>query len=638
MEYMKLFEPIKIGNMALKNRIVMSPMGTSLAETPFTPSDRHCAYYGERAKGGAGLIVIEHTFARMDGAKSEKSLGLWDKASIPAWKKLVSEIHKYGTKAAVEIGHAGDAAEYTASLGIENISASPIRSQVLQYKTHGATEDEIKQFQEDYRIAARNAVDAGFDAIVLHFTNGYFIASWLSGRSNRRTDRYGGNLKNRLRFAQQLYSIVREEVGPNFPLIARLSSREEKDGRGLEESIVLAKELEAMGIDALDINAGSLADYDWEFPSYFKQQGFLLEDIERIKQHVNIPVMGGGRITEPMMAEYALRDQRLDLVTIGREFIADPFWAQKAMTGQEESIVHCIGCTRCMAEKEKAGIICSVNPFVGREGDSMAPAEKRKKVLVVGAGPAGLEAAVTAARLGHNVTVAEKDTELGGKLRTAAMAPLKWEMVNVITALSYNAEKLGVKILKGTTVTPEWVKAGGYDEVLVATGSSPIKLRMNCTDDVTVTTAVDVLNGDAWVGDKVAIIGGGLIGCEFADFVSDYGKDVTIFEMKDKVAEDCIFNIRKILLARLAKKNVKIKVGVRVLGCEHGSMKYMKGETEFSDEGCNTIVYAVGLKSDNKLAEALKAEGIDAHVIGDANKVARLHEALVSGMEAAKNI
>lgn len=409
----KMFEPISIGPLALKNRIVMGPMGTSLAENNRL-SDRQIAYYRKRAEGGCALIILEHAYPRRSGCKSSKSLGMWDENDIPQWKKLVAELHRNDCKVAVELGDLGRCTDFSRLVGDVALAASPIRCRVIKEPVREASLRDIEDYKERYLKSVDIALESGIDAIEIHLTNGYFLAGWLSGRSNRRTDRYGGNLENRLRLARELIASVRERVGLTYPLIARLASREANDGRGIEETRVIAQILEEAGVDALDINAGSPEDYDWEFPSYYRQQGFLLEDIEKIKRSVGIPVIGGGRIVEPRMAEQALCEGRLDLVSVNRGLLADPDWPAKARAGRLGEIRRCIACTRCIHEKEKDGIICSVNPYAGREGEVCPEsADKRKKVLVVGGGPAGLQASIVMAERGHHVILAERDEYLG---------------------------------------------------------------------------------------------------------------------------------------------------------------------------------------------------------------------------------
>ena len=639
MEYTKIFSSIQIGNMTVKNRLVMGPMGTSLANIDNTISDRQIAYYARRAEGGAGMIIIEHAYPQRIGCKSNKSVGMWDKHQISKWKKLTDALHQYGCKAVVEIGHLGRCTDIGEKLGMAAIAPTAIRCRVAQTPVRSATKEDIEQFQTDYLNSVRIALEAGFDSIQLHFTNGYFLASWLSGRTNRRTDRYGGNFENRLTMALELIEKVRGETGKDFPIIARLASREANGGRGVEETRLIAKAFEEAGIDALDINAGSPEEYDWEFPSYYKPQGFLLEDAEKIKRSVKIPVISGGRIVEPRMAEQALLDNRVDMVEVNRGLIADPDWLVKVREGRINEIRRCIACTRCINEKERNGLICSVNSRALREESAkIAKAPEKKNVLVVGGGPAGLQASIIAAERGHKVTLMEKNEFLGGMLIAAAAAPPKWEIVNVVTAMATEAERLGVEIKEGVEAKEEDVKNGGYDAVVRACGAVPWKLKIDGAEEIETPTAVDVLSGAFWPGKNVVIIGGGMVGCECAEYLIPYHKSITIVEIRDGIAADIAPNLREILLTKLQEGGVKIMCSAAVAKITHDSVIVEQNEKKIILEHIDTVIQAVGLKPSGALKQLTAPDDCEMVDIGDCKNVARLHEALTSAVEATLNI
>ena len=639
MNYKKIFEPIQAGSIRLKNRIVMGPMGTGFADSNHCPTPETAAYYAERAKGGVALIIAEHTISQPVGLWGPHAAEIWSKEAVAGWKKVVDAVHENGALMAIQIGHMGRCTNPGVTNGLTPIAPSPVPCHLIQHPPHEVTIDEIQAFKRDYTDCVLNAFSAGFDAVQLHLTNGYFLAEWLSGRTNKRTDKYGGTIEGRLRLPLEIIHMIRRELGRDFPLIARLSSREINGGRGLEESRLIAGALEDAGIDVLDINAGSFSEFDWEFPPYFREQGFLFSDVERIKKSVNIPVIVGGRITEPRMAEHALLDGVADLVEINRGHITDPYWVKKTAGNEVDSIRRCIGCTRCIDEILPDRLRCSVNPFVGKELQwKIKRIKKPKSVLVIGGGPAGLQCAVVAAQRGHQVTLVEKETQLGGLVRAAAVPPMKWETASLVSSLAYDAEKCGVNIVLGTEADSDFVKEKGPDEVVLSTGSTPFIPDIPGVEDEAVVTALDVLLGKKWVGAKIAVVGGGMVGCEVADFLAEYDKDITIFEMLDKVASDMWLAVKINVLKRLNANGVKQSTSSTVLSIDNGVITYKEGDAEHKSEKFDTILLALGMKPFNPLQPSLDKEGIKTHIIGDAKQASRLHEALTSAVEIALTI
>jgi 2,4-dienoyl-CoA reductase-like NADH-dependent reductase (Old Yellow Enzyme family)/thioredoxin reductase len=637
--YKKIFEPIQVGSLRLKNRIVMGPMGTGFADSSHIPTPDSAAYYAERAKGGVALIIAEHTISQPVGLWGPHAAEIWSEQAVLGWKEVVDAIHENGALAAIQIGHMGRCTTPRVTNGLVPIAPSPVPCHLIQYPPHEVTLEEIVMFKADYTHCVLNAVKAGFDAVQLHLTNGYFLAEWLSGRTNKRTDKYGGTIEGRLRLPIELIEMIRREVGRDFPLIARLSSREINGGRGLEESKLVARALEEAGVDILDINAGSFSEFDWEFPPYYHEQGFLFPDVERIHKAVNIPVIVGGRITEPRMAEQALLEGVADLVEINRCHITDPYWVKKTAGNEVDSIRRCIGCTRCIDEILPDKLRCSVNPFVGKERQwKIERAAKPKTVMVIGGGPAGLQSAVVAAQRGHHVTLVERENQLGGLVRAAAVPPMKWEVASLISSLAWDAEKYGVEIVLGKEADIDFIKESSPDEVVLATGSTPIIPDILGIEGNVVVTALDVLLGKRWVGEKIAIIGGGMVGCEVADFLSEYNKDITVFEMSGEMGSDMWLAVKMNILKRLKTKEVKQMTSSTVLSIEEGVITYKKDNQEHTSRKFHTIILALGMKPFNPLEKQLQHEGIKSHVIGDAKIPLRLHEALTSAVEVTLGI
>ncbi len=636
MNYEKLFEPVRIGSMELKNRVIMGPLGTAMADENHWPTPRQVRYYEERAKGGVAMVMMEHTGVQEMGVRSATATGIWDPAGVPAWKALVDAIHKNGAKAGIQLGHQGSCTDYSRILGGECVAASNIRCYKIQEKTRFMTREEMEQFKKDYVKSVKLAIEAGFDTVMFHMTNGYFLASWLSGRTNKRTDEYGGTLENRLRFPLELVAAVREAVGPDYPLMARLATREVNGGRTIEETRVVARALQDAGIDAIDLNSGSWSEYDWEFPSYFQQEGFLLEDAEKIRASVHIPIISGGRITEPLMAEQALEEGRCDLISVTRGFLADPQWLIKTQTGRTQAIRRCVACTRCINDRESGGLVCTVNPFQGREDElAIHPAENKLRIGVIGAGPAGLQAAIVAAKRGHDVTVIEKELMPGGMVRQAGVPPLKWEILSLISALDYEAKEAGVKVLYGTEATAQSIRDMQFDKVILACGAKATIPPIPNDGSLPAYTAVSVLAGENWPGQRIAMVGGGWIGCETAEWLTKYHRDITIFEMLDHIAGDMYPAMREKMLRSLREADVRVECSVRIKEFRDGQVIFERDGKECAKGPFDTVVVAAGMRPDTTLAEALRAEGIEPVVIANAVKAGRIHEALKDAVETA---
>lgn len=638
--YQNLFKPIKIGTMEVKNRIFLAPMGTAFGEhRVHKPTKKMAAYYATRAAGGTGLIIVEQSVVQQRGLWSLNGGGLWSDEFIPGWKMVVDRVHEAGGKIIIQVGHLGRSTCEAFNGGLKPVAPSAVPDHFLDNEVDELTLEDIEELKRDFVDAVRRCKQAGFDGVEIHCTHGYLLASFLSGRSNKRTDKYGGTLEGRLRLPLEIIQLVRKEVGPDYPVIARLAAHEENGGRTLEETRVVAKALVEAGLDGLDISSGSYSELDWEIPPSYFGYAMNMENIEKIKQSVDVPVLASGRITEPRLAEQLIAEGRCDMVGINRAGIADPEWANKAIAGDTESIRRCIGCVRCIDTVFSGALRCTVNPFVGKEDEiKITPAKDKKKILVVGGGPVGLESAILCARRGHQVTLVEKNYKLGGQVNPASVPPHKYEIGSLITTQTYEAEKLGVEIRVGVCADVDFVKDFNADEVIVATGAKHLIPNISGIDNPQVMTAMDLLEGKRHAGKNVVIIGGNMIGCETAEFVAEYGKKVTILEMLDEIGQDLAIVPKPHTLSKLAKLGVEMLTEAKVTAIENDKVIYEKDGIECTIEGVDTVVLAAGMVSVNKLAEELKSLDKPVHVVGDANKVSIIMEGLASVYEKLLDI
>lgn len=638
-----LFTPIKIGSMELKNRIVMPAMGSMHSNPDGTPSDGTISYLGARAKGGVGLIISEITIVHIS-SKDPRILALDDDSLIPRWRKLADAVHAHGAKLWCQLAHQGRQGP-SALTGHTPMAASAIPCPMVKEMPREMTRDDIEMIVEAFGEAARRARDAGLDGVEVHGAHGYLVCNFMSPSSNKRTDEYGGSIRNRLRFAIEILERIKAKCGSDFPVGIRISCSEMITG-GLtpEDAEIISPILADAGYDALDISRGGYAAFRWIMPPAGMPLGMLTPYTQRIKQLVKIPVMAVQRINDPIVADQIIAQGKADLAGMGRALIADPDLPNKAAAGRFDDIIPCIGCNQgCLGRllMENLPIRCMINPITAHEQEMvLVPVSKPKKVLVVGGGISGLEVARIAALRGHQVTLCEKTGKLGGQFNLAAIPPTKQEYVKAVHYLSTQARKSAVKFELGKEVTPAVVNEIKPDVVVVATGATPIiPSRIPGADKPAVVTAHDVLASKKLVGDKVVIIGGGEVGCETADYIGERGAtEITILEMLDGVALDMVPWSKEFLLDRLGEHRVKILTSAAVKEILDDGVVFTKDGKEESIRGVDNVVLAMGAKSLDELSAAIKDTIPEVYVIGDAQKPRRAVEAIFEGAELGRRI
>ncbi|MGB2854885.1 MAG: FAD-dependent oxidoreductase, partial [Dehalococcoidia bacterium] len=522
---MKLLEPITIRGVEFNNRMVMPPMQVGVGMR----SPRARAYYVERARGGVGTIIVAATSVDLFATDDAWGRPGGVEAFIDGLHPLTDDVHRAGARIGVQLWHGN---LFPAGTGTpQDRRGEPVAPSDTA-EERSLTVSEIETIISRFAQAAANAQRAGFDFVEVHGAHGYLACQFFSPATNRRDDEYGGDLARRTRFGTQCVSAMRATVGDDYPIFYRLGAWEDiPGGITLDESAQFAIELEKAGTDVLHVSLGGTTGQGFTgSPGPEQPEGTFVPMAENIKRLVSVPVIAVGRFRTPQVAEDVLVQGRADMVAIGRQLIADPYWPEKAATGRTEDITPCISCNACFETGFAGlGLRCSVNAFAGREAElTIEPAARVKKVMVAGGGPAAMEAARVAAVRGHEVTLYEKQNELGGQLIVAAMPPYKQELALLSRYLTHQLEKGTVQVKTGVEVTPELVEVERPDAVIIATGSVHLIPEIPGMSTSKVVTAVDVLSGGVDTGERVVVIGGELVGCETADFLSQQGKKVTV--------------------------------------------------------------------------------------------------------------
>jgi len=654
--YNQLFEAGKIGNVTLKNRLVMSPMGCGLANLDGTPSKDMIAYYETRAIGGVGLIIPEITRINdVTGAGLLRQLSVSKDKHIKPLAELAEAVHKHGTKIFIQLHHPGRETVSALLGGQPVVAPSAIPCKLVKQETRELKLEEVKELIGQFVSGAVRVQKAGCDGVELHAAHGYLLQEFLSPYTNKRTDEYGGSFENRLRILVEIIAGIKKACGEEFPIGVRLTVDEFLDKTGvtedyihLSDGIKIAKALEQTGIDFLDVSCGLYETGMTCVEPISFPQGWRKEMILAVKKEVHIPVIGVSVIRDPFVAEKFIEDKVLDFVSMGRSYIADPEWPNKAREGRESEIRKCISCLRCFESlnaNSGAGIppICSLNPTFAKEREygNLTYDTKGHKVVVVGAGPAGMSAALTLAQRGIKVTLLDRQSELGGTLNLAKKPPLKERMQWVNDYYKNEFERLDVKQVLNTEVTVEKITQYHPDAVILATGSTSIfPQKLAGVDGKNVYTVESVLSGNADLKDKkVAVIGAGLTGLETAEYLCANQNNVTIIDMLLTPAPNANHTNVADVCGRLAKSDVNYLLGYALMEINpEGVVVENIDSKEKKTVSVDAVVLSLGFRPDQSLLKELQDKEIPVELIGSAIKDGMIAEAVHTGFKLGREL
>jgi 2-enoate reductase len=663
MKYSKLFSPIKIGSITIKNRFAMAPMGPlGLADANGGWNQRGIDYYVERAKGGTGLIITGVTFFDQVVEKQDPTTvpnPLYKPVNfVKTSREMTERIHAYGSKIFLQLSGGFGRVTIPTNVGdIPPIAPSAIPHRWLDKTCRAITIDEIHAIVKQFGEAAFHAKRAGFDGVQIHAVHeGYLIDQFAISMFNQRTDEYGGSLENRLRFAKEIVEEIKKTCGDDFPVTLRFSLKSmikdwrvgalpgedfEEKGRDTEEGLKAAKLLESYGYDALDTDVGTYDAWWWNHPPMYQKKGLYREYCKMVKEVVDIPVFCAGRMDNPDMALEAIENGECDVIDLGRPLLADPDYCNKLRCGKITQIRPCISCHEgCMGRVASYSLLnCAVNPQAARERvNAYEPILKKKKVLIVGGGVAGCEAARVLAIRGHQPVVYEKGSRLGGNLIPGGAPDFKEDDIALADWYTNELNRLGVHVHLNTELNEEEIKTMDYDTVILATGSKPKVFSLG--DDSHTYTAEQVLLKQKDAGKKTVVVGGGLVGCETALWLAQNGIHVTIVEALDKVMAVngplCAAN-KEMLEALLPFNGVEIITGAKVTEFANGEVKVDTKEgskTIMSD----SVILSVGYKEENTLYNNLQFDIPDLYLLGDAKKVSNIMYAIWDAFEVANHI
>lgn len=644
--YPNLMSPLRIGNIRLKNRIIAAPTSPAMisAEGHFTPA--MIAYLAEKAKGGAAVVTYGEAIVHSATGKSHnKQLQLDSFGVKQELTEATRAIHNAGAYANIQLSHGGKyggLASVGGDYGKDGKAYGPSEEDMPQGHVYEMPKEIIHEIVEAYGKAARLVKDCGFDMLMFHAAHGWLFSQFLSPVMNRRTDEYGGSFENRARFMLEALQAVRDAVGPRFPIEIRLSGDDlSENGLSQEECIEVAKLVDDK-VDLINVSCGNHEDpalFCRTHPSSFYERGVNVKFAAEVKKHVKTPVACVGALKDPAQMEQIIADGLADCVEIARGELADPYIPTKALLDQADDITPCIRCYECFAETGQSETVkCTVNPVTGQELCKWSghKAAQPKKVLIAGGGPGGMEAAITCAARGHDVTLVEKADKLGGNLHPAGAAWFKNDIKELCGVLTRRVERSGVKVVLNTEVTPDYIREMDPDALVVAIGSNELKPPIPGIDSPNVVMAIDAELHPEKLGKRIAIMGGGLVGSEAAIAFHDEGHEVSIIEMKSAVAEEVNSFYRGGLMPEV-ERSAEIHTDTKVKEItEKGVLCEKDGKDVFIE--ADTVVCALGFRAPYDLVDQLCDAADEYYIVGDCNNVAKIYQAISGGYYAALQI
>ncbi|KJD45671.1 FAD-dependent oxidoreductase [Paenibacillus terrae] len=663
-EHQILYEPMKIGKLEIKNRFVMAPMGPGgLCDADGTFNERGVEYYVERAKGGTGLLITGVTMVENEIEKcalpSMPCPTLNPLNFVKTGKMMTERIHAYGAKIFLQLSAGFGRVSIPSIVGKTAVAPSPIPHRWLPDVTcRELTIDEIHTYIRKFAESAAIAKKAGFDGIEIHAVHeGYLLDQFAISFFNHRKDEYGGSLRNRLRFAIEIVQAIKAECGQDFPVSLRYSIKSfikdwrqgglpgeefKEQGRDIEEGIEAAKILEEAGYDAFNGDVGSYDSWYWAHPPMYQEKGLYLPYNKILKTILKVPVITAGRLDNPDLASKAIREGKTDMIALGRPLLADADIPNKIKAGKIEKIRPCLSCQEgCMGRLASfATISCAVNPACGREKDyALGKADQSKKVLVIGGGPAGCEAARVAAIRGHHVTLFDKNNRLGGNLIPGGIPDFKEDDHLLATWYEGELKDLKVDVRLNTEVNRTTVKEYAADAVIFATGSSPKTFSIGTSTKV--YSAEEVLLGKKDPGASTVIVGGGLVGCETALWLADQGKKVTLVEMQEDILTVggplCHAN-EDMLRDLVAFKDIHLLTNAKIVDANDQEFVLKNKDGEETILKADSAILAVGYTPQQSLYEDIQNDVSEAYLIGDAKQVQNIMYAVWDAYEVTRNI